>query len=233
MSQKASKLFNNNSNGQSLIETIVAIFILTTALSAGVGLAIYAFGSSQVTLNEITATNLAREGVDVVHMMRDSNWLAGDSAGGANAMHVATSGADTCGDLGAGKACYPNAYSGPSFNIVSACVSNCRISLDSNNNWTLDSTVDYSLYLQPSGIYSTTVNGTATYARMINVTYNQISPCSPSCAVSNKEMVVKSVVAWKGKGCPTISFTSDLLAQGTTKCRTIVEEHLTNWKDYQ
>lgn len=61
--------------GQTLIETMVALFILSMGVSSAVGLSIYAFGSSNTILNQIIGTGLAREGIEAVRNMRDTNWL--------------------------------------------------------------------------------------------------------------------------------------------------------------
>ena len=61
--------------GQTLIETIVALFVMTTGLSSGLALATFAFGSSSDISEKITATGLAREGIEITRRMRDSNWL--------------------------------------------------------------------------------------------------------------------------------------------------------------
>src|SRR6185436_5586231 len=97
----------NSQTGQSLIETIAAIFILTMALTAGLGLAIYAFSRSAVSENQVVASNLAREGIDVVRAMRDTNWMESDKKGNP-AWDL-----QTCNDIG-GKLCYPKAYDGVS-----------------------------------------------------------------------------------------------------------------------
>lgn len=61
--------------GQTLIETLVASFMLTMGVSAAVGLAIYALNSSTSITKEIIGTGLAREGIEAVKNMRDTNWL--------------------------------------------------------------------------------------------------------------------------------------------------------------
>ncbi|HVY67942.1 MAG TPA: hypothetical protein VHA30_03560 [Patescibacteria group bacterium] len=61
--------------GQTLIETIVAAFVLVMGISAAVGLAIYALGTSTGVSKEIIAVGLAREGIEAVKNMRDTNWL--------------------------------------------------------------------------------------------------------------------------------------------------------------
>jgi len=62
--------------GQTLLEAIIAIGIIVTAVSSSLTLvqgAITAEGQSEAS---IVAGNLAREGVEVVRALRDGNWLA-------------------------------------------------------------------------------------------------------------------------------------------------------------
>jgi hypothetical protein len=65
----------NKPSGQTLIETLAAIFILTMGVVAGVGLADYALGSSTSITKDVIGTGLAEEGVEIVKNMRDTNWL--------------------------------------------------------------------------------------------------------------------------------------------------------------
>ena len=208
--------------GQTLIETIIAIFVLVTALTSSLGLAVYVFSSSSLSQNEITASNLAREGIEVVRMMRDSNWLAADAS--SDTSFNLTS----CADI-SGKLCYPKAYIGPAYNLGSG---NERVVFDSSTGtWTLDSTVAYDLYLDAtSRTYTSTAGTNPVFARMINVTFNSASPYTNQN--SNQEMIVKSVVAWRGKNCTAFNTSQDLLAL-STPCKVMVEEHMTNWKDYK
>jgi hypothetical protein len=213
--------------GQTLIETIVAIFLLTTALTTGIGLAIYAFNTSSTSQSEIIASNLAREGIDVVRMMRDTNWLEGDHKGGGW-------GLQPCADLG-GKDCYPEWLTGPS----GAPYHNYDIRESSNNNrwrlqfhslsnfWeSLETSNNYNLYLQSDGSYTHDAVGTSYFARRILIAYNTVAPYT----ASNPEVIVQSVVAWRGKDC-TWAGTDPTVAP--SRCKVVVEEHLTNWKDYQ
>ena len=66
------------SSAQSLIETIVAIGIIITAIVAilSVGMANLVLGGQSA--ERITAVNLAREGLEVVVAIRSSNWLDPD-----------------------------------------------------------------------------------------------------------------------------------------------------------
>src|SRR6266404_727361 len=64
-----------NSSGQTLIETLAGLFILVMGVTAAVGLAVYALNASSGIIKQIIATGLAREGVEAVRNMRDTNWL--------------------------------------------------------------------------------------------------------------------------------------------------------------
>ncbi|MEJ0021801.1 MAG: prepilin-type N-terminal cleavage/methylation domain-containing protein [Candidatus Doudnabacteria bacterium] len=229
---------NYRQSGQTLIETIVAIFILTTALTAGLGLAIYAFSSATTSQNEIVASNLAREGVEIVRMMRDSNWLAADAK---DPTSVQGWGLQSCADLIGGRLCYPKVYQAvPGYNTYNLTSGNQRAIFAPNpttSTWSLDATANYDLYLQADGTYSSTANGQAVFARMINIRFNPPDAGTPSVPANtytfqNPEMIVKSVVAWRGKSCPSFSSNQDLLALSSS-CKVVVEEHMTNWKDYR
>jgi type II secretory pathway pseudopilin PulG len=216
---------HDHQSGQTLIETIAAIFILSMAITAGLALAIYAFAASNTAQSQIISTNLAREGVEVIRMMRDSNWLAGEAAGSPWAL-------TTCADLPAGKQnCYPSAFGGPTYNIAnSGPGGNERVNFNAATNaWSLDTVADYNLYLQPNGTYNNTNTGAlSVFARMVNISFNT---AGPAYTVQNPEMIVKSVVAWRGKNCPSFTTSTNLLTL-ISQCKVVVEEHLTNWKDY-
>ena len=65
--------------GQSLIEVIVASAVIMTAVSAALTLVSSSINAEKNSEAQITAGNLAREGIEVVRSIRDSNWLAGAS----------------------------------------------------------------------------------------------------------------------------------------------------------
>ncbi len=205
-------------SGQTLIETIVAIFVLTTALTTGLGLAIYALSSSGVSQTEIIAANLAREGVDVVRMMRDTNWLVGDEEGGSAALQA-------CADLPGSALCYPEAFTGPEFDISDP--GSYILVFDSiGGDWSLQNgNSNYNLYLQSDGSYTHIENGASQFARKITLELNTASPYT----IQNPELIVRSIVGWIGKSCSAITDEDP----STTNCNIVVEEHLTNWKDYQ
>lgn len=214
----------HSQSGQTLVETLLATFILTTSLVAGLSLAIYALTSSAVSENQVIASNLAREGIEAVRMMRDSNWLAAEPDPASPDTDV-TDDLQSCVDL-SGSFCYPKAFTSPSFALNQG---NYRLSYNSSTRvWSLQSGASFDLFLQDDGQYAPTANGVSVYAREISIAYNTANPYT----AQNPEVHVKSGVFWRGKNCTEFVGTSDLFAM-TTACKVIVEEHLTNWKDYK
>jgi type II secretory pathway pseudopilin PulG len=64
-----------NQAGQTLVETLVAIFIMIMGITAALGLANYSLNASSNIVKQLVAVGLAREGVEAVKNMRDTNWL--------------------------------------------------------------------------------------------------------------------------------------------------------------
>jgi type II secretory pathway pseudopilin PulG len=239
----------SNQTGQTLIETIVAIFIIVTVLAAGVGTTIYIFSRSDVIGNQLIATELAREGIEVVRNMRDTNWLLSDAS-------TDTSYAlQTCPDINA--SCWPKVLDGAggSVNYVlrpGSSPTSYRLLFDSaTNKWNLDTGTGYELYLHtapsddPSSLGSYSRVGWAStdrsiFSRKIIMRENTDCPdtdatCSGKkfgkSSLSNSELIIQSIVAWKSGSCGSWSGTDP--ASAPNNCKVTIEEHLTNWKDYR
>lgn len=67
--------FSNNLSGQGLMEIIVAIAVIITGISGTITLTYSNLQGSRASVMQITAANLAREGIEVVRNIRDENWL--------------------------------------------------------------------------------------------------------------------------------------------------------------
>lgn len=65
--------------GQSFIEAMVALTIIVTSVSSSLALVQASLTSTRISGSQIIAANLAREGLEVVRSIRDSNWLKGQS----------------------------------------------------------------------------------------------------------------------------------------------------------
>ena len=223
--------------GQTLIETLVAIFILVMGVTAAVGLAIYAFNSSSSITKQIIATGLAREGVEAVKNMRDANWLK-------DALIT------TCYDYSSTPVgqttakCYPNWLNlGGGYNIHAQSL---RLEvnglLDGNPLWKLTPAVanwglDFngSLNCNSGGtnfcgfygvndITNGSADGTSDYYRQIVITEDTTAPYN---APNMQRLIVDSRVWWADKKCArTQIYTAGM------PCSISIQTELTNWKDY-
>lgn len=67
--------FKKNNNGQGLLEVVVAIGVLSTGVFSLLTLMTSALNTAIENQERVRAGNLAREGIEVVRAIRDSNWL--------------------------------------------------------------------------------------------------------------------------------------------------------------
>ncbi|MBI3572889.1 MAG: hypothetical protein HY092_01675 [Candidatus Kerfeldbacteria bacterium] len=65
----------NTKSGQSLLETIIAIGVIMSATIAATSLIVSTITAGQASQEKIEAANFAREGIEVIRGIRDSNWL--------------------------------------------------------------------------------------------------------------------------------------------------------------
>ncbi len=63
--------------GQTLLELLTALFVLGLVLVGALALTNSNFQLEGIGSSRLTATNLAREGVELARSVRDSNWLSG------------------------------------------------------------------------------------------------------------------------------------------------------------
>lgn len=77
LSQRSS---SHHNRGFTLVEVLVALTLLTTALVPAFVLASNAVNLSVRIKNSLTAADLAQEGVEVVRAIRDDNWFAEEAA---------------------------------------------------------------------------------------------------------------------------------------------------------
>lgn len=230
------KRYPTGQSGQTLIETLVAAFVLVMGITAALGLAIYSLGATSSIRQETIALGLAREGIEVVKNIRDTNWMKDT---------IST----TCHDFLTGtnvSYCYPN-WTNPASNgqDISASTGQRRFALryDStkSNPWRLIPTeTDFGLNLLNftkaatdgfDGPYYIAVDGlTATegdsgFARAITIT--QDSSFKPFDQNTGPRLKVTVDVWWLGKNC---TMTSNPPAGNS--CKVTLETYLTNWRNF-
>lgn len=236
-----------SSAGQTLIETMAAAFILVMGVSASVGLAIYALHSSGSVVKQIIATGLAREGLEAVRNMRDTNWLqqttmdtncynfASNPVGQATANCYShwldqtfcinpTNNNGNCNGNGVGSQYY--------LGFDSSLANFWTISKNKNNE------LDYGLNFDPNnsgttGFYSSAGGvgcdsnpGRSDYCRKIIIT--KINNVEPYNHDTNLVLLqVQSQVWWTDQNCPRVAdFTPGM------RCSVELDTYLTNWKNY-
>jgi type II secretory pathway pseudopilin PulG len=75
MIKKMLKNIFKNQSGVTLIESLVAMFIMVVGLVALITLALSSLYRARVSKEQIVATTLVREGIEIVRAVRDTGWL--------------------------------------------------------------------------------------------------------------------------------------------------------------
>lgn len=65
----------NNTKGFTLVETLVSLVIITTAMGPILVMATTSVNTAARIEHSLTAANLAQEGVEVIRNIRDTNWV--------------------------------------------------------------------------------------------------------------------------------------------------------------
>lgn len=116
--------------GFTLLETIVAIAILSLAIMGPLELAVRSIGMAGVSRNQITAFYLAQDAMEYVKNVRDTNFLTL----GANWL-------DGLSDCRGASVCYVDVTTDPSVS-VKACTGDCPVLKYDNNNHYYDYDID-------------------------------------------------------------------------------------------
>ena len=120
-------------SGFTLIETLVAIFVMLTAIVAPMSIASQALSSARYAKEQVTAFYLAQEGIELVRNIRDNNTIA-----------VVTWNEGTLGSSATGSETVCYAVAGCLIDAkdltVSACSGSCvPINIDTNGIYTTSS----------------------------------------------------------------------------------------------
>jgi hypothetical protein len=249
--------------GQTIIETLGAIFILVTTLTVGLGLAVNVLSNSQNSINEVVAMNLAREGIEMTRMMRDSNWLAGDTAGTTYDLEI-------CADIDA--LCYPKVFTGAvsgsgavrnNFDLSISGIGGSQVCNYSSTN------CSRSIYIRkninswdetnPADFYTVSTATASNYGLhydMLTRTWDHWLPTGCSSEINCPPQYLRKIKLSRVNIAPFTNTNSnwetvvnvyvawsgkrcnnDLLGQDpetlSTNCKIVLEERLVNWKDYK
>lgn len=212
----------NNQRGQTLIETLVAAMVLVMGISAAVGLATYGLAATTGVTKQLIAVGLAREGIEAVKNIRDSNWLSTQISNDCYDFYT-ISGPNNI------ASCYRNWLNNLSDGTYVLSIDGST--LDSQSYWRLQSSsgkygLDYSNSNTLSGFYTPAfaAQGSSGYSRKITLSSDNFAPFNQDLGPRLK---VHVDVWWQDKRCPA---SDDVPASAS--CKVSLETYLTNWKNY-
>jgi type II secretory pathway pseudopilin PulG len=226
------KIFKkHNQSGQTLIETLVAAFVLTMGISAALGLATYALSATSNIKQRVIAVGLAREGIEAVKNIRDTNWLRGTLSTDCFNFEQQNNTANCYRD-------WLNPLAGNGYNIdTSGKTLTYNLEFNANESifWKLQETdrnfgLDFSYEAMETGTYFTKGGITVTesnsgFGRAITLTPdNSFKPFDQD---TGPRLKVTSEVWWSDKNCPI----SDTIPEDPA-CKIKLETYLTNWKTF-
>lgn len=214
--------------GQTLIETLVACFVLVMGISAAIGLANYSLMATNSIKQQLVGMGLAREGLEVVKNMRDTNWLKSTYSPSCYNFSTGTNSgicytdwlnATAAGgyDISAGTSATPFTYT-LRFNAASTLPwSAVRTATDYGLNTSSGTGV---LYNNAAGV--TAMNANSGFARRISISQDTFAPFDRD---TGGRVKVTSQVWWNGKGCAITANPNP-----DKKCSVTLETYLTNWR---
>lgn len=212
--------------GQTLIETVVGISILVMGISSAIGLASYAFGATSGVVKQLVGVGLAREGMEAVRNMRDTNWLQGSLSNGCwNYQTGASTGGCYTDWLSSFYDLAPGEYT-LDFDPTAT---------DDLRYWQLagPGATDFRLYYAANptsnGMYTTVASGNtfSQYFRKITISHDSNPYTSHDNSIGPR-LRVKVQVWWIDKACP-FSQNPDQVKAG---CKVELDTYLTNWRNY-
>lgn len=217
--------------GQTLIETMVAALVLTMGISAAVGLAVYGLNATSGISKQLQATGLAREGMEAVKNMRDTNWLRTTLNTDCFDFYTQTSIASCYqgwlnGEGGQGYSIFNNGAISRTYKLGFNAESK-----EEHMYWDLVETnsefgLDYSPKDLSTGLFKPTSGkvGSSGFSRKITLTTEDFSPFNQT---TGPRLKVRVDVWWQDKRCPA---SSDVPTSNA--CLITLESYLTNWKNY-
>lgn len=209
--------------GQTLLEMVIAIAVITVSTLATTTLIVVTITTGRVSQAQIQAANLAREGVEIVRAIRDSNWLKADQ----NVID-ATTGTTVTWDA-SGVATYPT--------LVQLCGSGqgCTGLFVPGAGWRLCRIGTALCLSNQVNLYSS--SGSISRNRCPSgqtCFYSQSSSClAANCqkSIFTRNIVITTAAeTWSGQNLEVMTVTSTVTAPGSLRNPIVATEKLYNWR---
>ncbi len=205
--------------GESLVEVIMAIFVVALGASVATSLIISALQSNEFSRDNLIALNLAAEGIEAMRSIRDANWLkfSYDKQNCWNMMPNVTNCQDPAAttiaatnsttnytvDLGLNKNLYDWGLA-PVSSILNLNMPGTGSDPFQLWYYDIDSSDGSGSHDMLASLSAAggTKNGSSSFYRMIQVSYPTSGPssCDPATGKSCEEMAVTSTVQWRAQG---------------------------------
>jgi type II secretory pathway pseudopilin PulG len=242
---KFSKTFKNSESGQTLVETVVGVFVLAVGISTALGLAVSIYNASSSAIKQVLGAGLAREGAEAVFNMRATNWLKGQLVQtcynyanapatdaychqdwlnpGVVGTYNLTAGTGKCYTLDFDPST-PTAYW--QFTAQASCATNSyRLNYDASATKGFYTTSNVGV---PSDYYRQIVLVEQTGSSFTDVTGATSPAVGYYQASVGSRLKVISRVWWNDRSCPQAT----TWAATSPKCRVELVSYLTNWRNY-
>ncbi len=234
-----------NQQGQTLIETMVAIFIMVMGIVSALGLALYSLNASTGITKQIVAVGLAREGLEVVKNMRDTNWLKDPVSTTCYNFETAEKSAHCyLGWLNASRG-FDFGLSGPSENKTYSLNFDATAELtwnlierSSDEDPSAPSASLFALDYDPdalNGFYqpgSSLVAPTSEYFRKVTLEYYSATFPYDERDGEYPLIIVTSQVWWNDRRCPVRAKAPNRNDFSDVRCLVTLQTYLTNWKTF-
>lgn len=115
-----------NNKGFTLLETMIAIFVISVGLVGVAAIIFQIFASASISSNNLIASYLTQEGIEIVRSVRDGNWL--EERTSANLWNE---GLTVCGATGF-IVDYNHSYGPNQIDPVFPCYNNQFLNIDAN-----------------------------------------------------------------------------------------------------
>ncbi len=241
--------YSKEQSGQTLIETVVGISILIMGISSAIGLATFALGSTTNVTKQLIGMGLAREGVEAVRNMRDTNWLKDvlstdcsdyDNIPGT----LANCYKNWLGKSGSGLYCIdPSTGNGNCIGNLTTYEYYLGFAYNTSlkeYEWIFRKDNQYygldfdNANASGTGFYFSSLDtpclsATSDYCRSVSLSKIGTAPYDkPDNTDIGPLLAVKSRVWWVAKNCPRVS----TFAEAANGCRIELNTYLTNWRNY-
>lgn len=237
--------------GQTLVETLVAIFVLITAVFTALALAVQSAQVNDNASKQITGTSLAREGVEAVKNVRDTNWIKERVEIDRQRREFTECNYFIITESGSAQPCYVDwlknpsvvlpdppedlGYNDPGINYAVDFKPNTGLwvfkkeGIDTDyapNLYYCDSTGHYAIYI---AMQCASDPSPTPFSRKVNIKYDRNPPFAgdPDHPV---KVIVTSTVWWTNRQCPQTDVPES--PNFPQSCKVVLELHLTNWRNF-